>query len=284
MLTNLAATAATIGATMTSNPVTTNITALKTNSPAGATNALAPAQVPDYATVVALMTIGVVIGSVGLFCYHRAVTQQDAAKDKWELFKLFGMGIAAVALVPAFLRTISSNLLTEMATGLEPKLVFIAFCVAATLVAKRLIATLPLKLLNLAKEAAAAEGDKREQKIADAVAKRLPQTATEPPPAVAEARVATPALTGYDWKCLKVIRALWNPRFPQGRSVAGIAFDTGLTASDVQTYLSQLQNLSEVTIFTGNPNRGALWHLTANGRNKFQSVANGGDNADLGIQ
>lgn len=285
MPTNLTNTAANLISEVTNgSSLSTNLAALKTNLPASTTNALSAGQLPDYISIIALMTIGVAIGSIGLFCYQRAVVQGDAAKDKWELAKLVGMGLAAVALVPAFLRTISSNLLMDTATGLEPKLVFVAFCVAATLVAKRLIATLPLKLLNLAKEAAAVEGEKREHKMAEAVAKRLPQTAKEPPTQAVEATAATPTMTGYDWKCLKVIRALLNPRYPQGRTVAGIAFDTGLTPPDIQTYLTQLQGPGEASIFTGNPNKGPIWHLTPTGRQKFGSFTSGGDNADLGIQ
>src|ERR1035441_4975667 len=82
--------------------------------------------------VILLMAVGVIVGSVGLFCYQRSSLPPEKTKDIWELAKILGMGAAAVALVPAFLRNVSSPFIAETETSFEAKLVFIAFCVAAT--------------------------------------------------------------------------------------------------------------------------------------------------------
>jgi hypothetical protein len=289
MPTNLTAAAANLVSVITNGTsLSINLPTQGTNVPGDSTNALsaapANAAVPDWGSVIALMIIGVAIGSIGSFCYQRVIVQGDKAKDKWELPKLAGMGAAAVALVPAFLRTISSNLVKDTATGLEPKLVFVAFCVAATLAAKRLIGTLPEKLLNLAQQAAEQTAQKEVQKVAEAVANRLPSTAKEPPTEHTSRNAAGPVVTGYDWKGLAVVRALLNPRYPQGRTVAGTAFDTGLTPPDVQHCLTQLQGNGDAAVFTGNPAKGPIWYLTIAGRQKLGILGTPGAEADIGIQ
>ena len=268
-------------------------------------------------TVLSLMASGVILGSVGSFCYQRHALASEKSRDKLELLKILGMGVAAVALVPAFLRTVASNLIQETQNSFEAKLVLLAFCVAATIVARRLIGTFPEKLFNLVKEQQAGLDAQKEAvtKITEVVAdiraahRDEPTTPASPPAAsptaatTAEATVgqnpptepgapirrgATPsAVTGYDWKAVLIVRALLNPRYRVGRTLAGVAFDSGLTVTDVQHYLQLLQERGDVAIFTGNPIKGPLWHLTRLGRQRVGNLRfdDGNDSvADVGIE
>jgi len=243
---------------------------------------------PTYCTVIWLMALGVLLGSLGLFCYQRAILKSETAKDKWEFPKILGMGIAAVALVPAFLRTVSSNLVKETETSFEARLVLVAFCVAATMAAKKFIGTLPEQLLNLADKTAAqaAETQKNLQIVAEVVADRTGKPPPEPKVNDGEEKTVSP-VTGYDWKGEFVIRALLNPKYPAGRTVAGLAFDTGLTVTGVHDYLRQLDKNGDAQIFAGHPNKGPLWHLTTLGHQKFANHKwdeSGGSMVEVGIQ
>ena len=234
------------------------------------------------------MATGVILGSIGLYCFQRATLRSEAANDKWEFWKILGMGTAAVALVPAFLRTVSSNLIKETETGFEAKLVLVAFCVAATVAARKFIGTLPEKLLNMTDKALAqgAENQKDIQKVAEVVADRTAKPLPEPP-SVAEQNVGRAPVSGYTWKDLLLIRALLNPKYVVGRTVAGLALDSGLAVEEVQRYLRKLQDAGDVAIFTGNPVKGPLWHLTRNGRQKIATMQfddSGPTGVDVGFE
>lgn len=263
----------------------TNLLQVSTNAPAMPHGCVFDS---SSITVLLLMAAGVILGSFGSFCYQRAALPSEKARDKWELLKILGMGIASVALVPAFLRTVSSNLIKETETSFEAKLVFIAFCVAATLAAKKFIGTLPEKLLNLANKAVdqAAEAQSDVRKVAEVVAERTAKPVQEPA-ATSDQRKVTGPVSGYDWKEVLIIRALLNPKYTVGRTGVGLAFDSGLTVTEVNRYLQKLQDNGDVAIFTGNPIKGPLWHLTQLGRQKVASLrfeGGSGSVADVGIE
>lgn len=111
---------------------------------------------------IALMFIGAVVGSIAVWCYQGVVSSKDnsagtrhsgkkevnSRQDIREFLKIFGMGIGCVALIPAFLRTISSNLFGETMTSVEARFVFVGFCVAATVSARRFLTTVPKQILD----------------------------------------------------------------------------------------------------------------------------------------
>jgi len=242
----------------------------------------------DSFTILLLMGTGVVVGAFGSFCYQRHALPAEKFRDKWELPKILGMGVAAVALVPAFLRTISSNLIQEAETNLESKFVFVAFCVAATLAAKKFIGTLPEKLLDVANRAAeqAAEAKSDVRKVADVVAQRTPPNLKEPEPGNSQSNIDNP-VTGYNWKELRLIRALLDPKYSIGRSVTGLALDSGLTPTEIQGFLQKFQSNGVVDRFIGQASKGIRWHLTRSGREKvsFLKPEAGTDViADVGIE
>jgi hypothetical protein len=304
-------------ANMTTNLTSTLIDATNTlrtaaNGAGAATNSVAPLGGHEAAshscTVVLLMAAGALLGTIGLVAYQRSAFSSDYPRDRWDWLKILSMAVAAVALVPAFLRTVSSKLLSEAETTLEARLVFVAFCVAAALAARRLIGTLPAKLLSLEKETSQTRQDL--ERVAEVVANRTathrdePRNDQEPaderreqpePPQPEPAHQGIQvgpgpgvrprqAVAGYDVNELSVIRALLNPRYPQGRSVTGLAFDTGLTVPQVQNYLAHLQADGLAAVFGANPNRGPLWHLTNQGRALFANRDLPPADADVGIQ
>ena len=129
----------------------TNAVAIPFLTPANPANPQAGFWIP-----VMLMLVGALIGSIALYSYQSAFSLQGRTagrrRDRWKSFveflKIFGMGIGCVALIPAFLRMTLSNLFTETTTSLEARFVFVGFCVAATISARRFLTLVPKQLLD----------------------------------------------------------------------------------------------------------------------------------------
>jgi hypothetical protein len=281
-------------------------------------------------SIIGIMFLGMVIGSIGSVCYEmaKAPVESDADSKKktdkpsssvqWQdlfgrLGITMGMGVAAVALVPAFLRTVSSNLIKDAQESFESKLVLFAFCVAATLIAKKLIGTLPEQLFNLAKDAKkrSVENEATTTKLLTEFANRTATLATRiaapahpaadgaapevPGPATAQPAIAAPVapqnhpLPTYNYPEFLVMLAFLNPRYPDGRTTVGLAMDTGLTMGQVAAALNRLTidgHIRQTELLSRDLN---LWQLTNLGRNTFSGritaeETGGLSPRDVGIQ
>ncbi len=102
-----------------------------------------------------IIVIGIIISAGGFggllnylhnFDTHGETPENNATKTKYVL-----LGIGAAFLVPAFLKMISSNLLSS--TDNNDLLIFAGFCLVASIFSKRFINTIGEKILEAAKQA-----------------------------------------------------------------------------------------------------------------------------------
>jgi len=233
----------------------------------------------NWEIILFLMVLGCLIGTVALWCFQR-VLSGEKTEDKWEMLKILGMGVGAVALVPVFLRMISSSLLKEAEANIEARFVFLGFCVAAAVTARRFLSVVPQKLLDTVASAQrnateakkqADEAQERVTSVGNAVADRT-SVELQPPPEEILKTMRSGSISAYDWKALRLIRAFLNPKFPKSRTTTGLAFDSGLTVVETLKYLEQLEKNGDVVQFLGDSKKGTWWALTAEGRQKFSCL------------
>ena len=237
------------------------------------TNAGSPSEGSKWFIIIGLMLLGCLIGSIALWCYQRTLPLEEKGSDQksengWEFFKIIGMGLGAVTLVPVFLQMISSSLLEKAQTNMESKFILLGFCVAATTASRRFLSVIPQKLLDAVEKINTKTENTQQQFVAvsEAVANRTaPQLV--PPPVAFQEEIKSVEVK-YDWKALLLIRAFLNPKFPKSRTITGLAFDSGLTIPEALKYLGEMENNGDAQRFQGDPKHGNWWALTASGRKK----------------
>lgn len=240
-------------------------------------NSIPTSESSNWGIIISLMVLGCIIGTIALWCYQRTLPADEKTigkknEDKLEILKILGMGMGAVALVPVFLQMISSSLLKEAESNMESRFIFLGFCVAATVIARRFLSVVPEKLLNtLANTKKTAEEAKVLASSAGGAANRN-AAAHEPPSEVIKQVVQSGPIAAYDWKALRIIRAFLNPNFSKSRTTTGLAFDSGISSDETLKYLEQMVKNGDACRFPGDSTKGSWWALTAEGRKKFTSL------------
>jgi len=254
---------------------------LATNSVVGGAAALEPHANVNWGCVIGLMLLGAFIGTLALWCYQLTVPSSTDKKDPWIFLKNFGMGLGAVALVPAVLQTISSNLLTQASTNVDARFILVSFCVAAAYASRRFLAVVPEKILDSLKttaedasqaKAKAEAAQSQTAKLTEVVANKTASASAMSQTAVAPAIQTILQANGYDTNCLLVIQALFDSQYPAARTVAGMAMDTGLTTDQVSKWARRMELNGDVEPYAGDPTRGTWWRLTDSGKTKLAAL------------
>jgi len=176
------------------------------------------------------------------------------------------IGIGATFLVPLFLNTISSSLLTGILDGTGKNsdiFVFFGFCLLGSIASKSMIQTLTKKILRTAEEA-----KKEVQLLKDEVA---PVLIKETEPETEElnhngAKMEAYGLVGDD--APKIIKALGNSKFAR-RTVGGIKSESKVSREKVIETLNWLQS-NGLGFSTGDPKN--YWSLSEKGQRVFREI------------
>ncbi|MBA2594918.1 MAG: hypothetical protein H0U97_22805 [Gammaproteobacteria bacterium] len=201
--------------------------------------------------VVALLFAAGVFGGIVNFALAR--TEESTWPNAfWSVV----IGLGAAFLVPLFLNTISSSLLSGLldgtATSTDP-FVFFGFCLLGAIASKSMIQTLTQKVLREAEEAKS-EVKKLKKEVEPIIVKE-----TEPEIVDNEKgglRGEAYGLVGEEPK--KIIRALGNSKYSR-RTVQGISKEAGVSREKVIEVLEWLQKNS-LGATTGEPSH--YWSLT----------------------
>ncbi|MDP3617442.1 MAG: hypothetical protein Q8R49_06450 [Rhodoferax sp.] len=214
--------------------------------------------------VIALIFAAGVFGGIVNFALAR--TEKSTRYDAlWAVV----IGLGAAFLVPLFLNTISSSLLSglinETAGSADP-FVFFGFCLLGAIASKSMIQTLTQKVLRTAEEA--------KNEVAQLKKDVEPIIVKETEPEIVENekkgfRVEAFGLSGEE--APRIVKALGNSKYSL-RSVSGIEKETGVHREKVIEVLEWLQKHG-LSATTGQP--GHNWSLTEKGRNVFNNIIAG---------
>ncbi len=181
-------------------------------------------------------------------------------------------GISAALLVPLFLNTISSSLLTSILDGsakASDVYVFFGFCLLGAIASKSMIQTLTDKILKTAEEAKSKVED-LEKNVSPILFKETePENDEEEAPEVLTSTgdtVRAFGLVGDDSP--KVIKAIGNSKYSR-RTIKGISKEAGVTTEKTLETLEWLQK-NGLGFTTGTPKH--YWSLTLDGRNVFSRI------------
>ena len=199
-----------------------------------------------------MIAAGILGGTVS---FALTKTEQSSLTD-WLWAVLVGIG--ASLLVPLFLNTISSDLLSKLlAANAEPPTPFVfgGFCLLAAIASKAMIQTLTQKVLQDVKTTRE-EVSALQSEVAPIINKETETDEAEAEPG----RVPAVAL---DDRRSAILTALLHPRFTL-RSVSGIARQLERDRAEV---LSDLKTLAESGLVTQvQARRGIRWAITPAGR------------------
>lgn len=230
------------------------------------------------------LVLGIMLG-MGILggVINYALAPSDAVRGRNEWARAVLLGIGAAILIPLFLNTISSNLLSDVLKAPEPgasALVFAGFCLVAAISSRAFIQTLADRVLAEAREArrTANEAKAEIDKVAETVTE-VAEAVTEPemPPASASAPgyaaspgdlESLPSSASAQVQVLSeeeraFLRAMDDSRFTL-RSLGGIGQQTGRPPEDVEAMLGALAEKGFVSRTQGK--KGERWALTAAGR------------------
>lgn len=211
-----------------------------------------------------IFTAGVFGGTVN---YALARTAESRWNDAaWSVV----IGLGAAFLVPLFLNTISSSLLTGLLNGTANSadpFVFFGFCLLGAIASKSMIQSLAQKVLRVAEETKR-EVAKLKEEVEPIIVKETEQDQVENEGG--KLRVEAYGLVGEDPH--KIIKALGNSKFSR-RTVLGIEKESGIEHNKVLDTLKWLQQNGFGTT-TGEPNH--YWSLTEKGRNVFNKTESKG--------
>lgn len=225
----------------------------------------------SYYEILAVMMIAGVLG--GTVNYGLARTEQSTWRDLgWSIV----VGLGASLLVPLFLNTISSSLLSGLLNGSAGKadiFVFSGFCLLGAIASKAMIQTLTQRVLKEA-EKARKEVETLKEEVRPIVVKE-----TEPvsEPAPQEQRKAEDSQSsGFKMEAFGfvgnepslIIKALGNSKYSR-RTATGIQKDTGVPLNKVLETLNWLE-ANGLAASSGSEVR--YWGLTEKGRYAFKSI------------
>jgi len=200
-----------------------------------------------------------------------------ASLMRWPLFSSITLGIAASLMVPLFLKTISSDLITTLSEYKHGKGIpfeffsFTGFCVLAAIFSQRFLDTLSKRLLADVKKV------KEESQEASATASNVAERLEEAGPVLRKQMEAltekgaalSPKFKAQDVATVSlndtsvaIVKALLNQRWSY-RTVDGIAKETDLGSDNVRKTLQQmLQGGFAQRLTNSEPE---LWFLTDKG-------------------
>lgn len=211
--------------------------------------------------VIVLMLAAGVFGGIVNFALAR--TEESTPQDAlWAVV----IGLGAAFLVPLFLNTISSSLLSGLINGTASSadpFVFFGFCLLGAIASKSMIQTLTQKVLRAAEEAKR-EVTKLKKEVEPIIVK-------ETEPEIVETKKEGLRVEAYGWSGEEtpvIIKALGNSKYSL-RSVSGIKKDTGVPQEKVIEVLEWLQK-NGLSAMTGEHVQ--LWSLTEKGRKAFNSI------------
>ena len=215
--------------------------------------------------------VGIIImaGVFGGFVNFALGRSSDSTwRDAWWSVVI---GVGAAFLVPLFLNTISSSLLSgilDKSAAQADGFVFFGFCLLGAIASRSMIQTLTQKLLR------ATEDTKREVKKLKEEVEPIIIKETEPEETELEDQKQSKVglwseaygLSGKEQP--KIIKALGNSKYSR-RTVQGIRKETDVPLEKVYELLSWL-HMNGLATTTGDP--GNYWSLTEKGYHVFNSV------------
>lgn len=217
--------------------------------------------------IIILMVIAGILGGV----VNYGLSRPD--KVNWvNLFWSIVIGISASLLVPLFLNTISSTLLSgvlEKTASVSDIFVFFGFCLLGAIASKSMIQTLTNKILRTAEEAKE-KAENLEKNVSPILIKE-----TEPENEQEEVSEEL-ASSGYTVRAFglvgddapKIIKALGNSKYSR-RTVNGISKEAGVSSEKTEETLEWLQK-NGLGFTTGAPKN--YWSLTQEGRSAFSRI------------
>jgi predicted transcriptional regulator len=229
------------------------------------------------------LVLGIMLG-MGILggVINCALAPGDAVRGRNDWARAVLLGVGAAILIPLFLNTISSNLLSDVLKTPEPgasALVFAGFCLVAAISSRAFIQTLADRVLAEAREAkrTANEAKAEVDKVAETVTE-VAEAVTEPEMAPASASAPGNAASPGDLESLPsasaqvqvlsdeeraFLRTMDDSKFTL-RSMWGIGQQTGRSPEDVELMLRALAEKGVVSRIQGR--KGERWTLTAAGR------------------
>ena len=218
--------------------------------------------------IIGLMTLAGLSG--GTINYALARTSEFSGTD---LFWSIVVGLGASFLVPLFLNTISSSLLSRILANEAPTsdvFVYFGFCLLGAIASKSMIRSLTQKALNLA--------EKTKKDLADLEKEVEPIIVKETEPQVQGARIGPVTASGYGLvgdEAPEVIKALGSSRYSR-RTVSGITQDSKVPRERVVETLNWLATNSLANTTSGRNKQ--YWSLTEKGYEAFQELVHEGLN------
>ena len=212
----------------------------------------------SWITVGLIMLVAGIAGGTINFALSRGAqsTVQDWA---WAV----AIGIGASFLMPLFLSTLSSNLLTNLlgdTVNPSDAFVFAGFCLLGAIASRAMIQTLTDKVLREAR-AARREVSELESAVAPILDKETEQD-DEPVP-------STQARAPLNEDQQAVLNALHQDRFSL-RSISGISRDSKRAPNQVTSTLGSLSGMGLATEVEGK--KGKRWALTPSGRQWIETA------------
>jgi predicted transcriptional regulator len=196
---------------------------------------------------------------------------------KGNLYPCLLSGVIAVFIVPLFLAAIGNNIVDKILFGRIEEVgygaffQFAAFCLIASVSARRFMDTMTKRILNLAEEAdqkaTAAQEDVKERRTE---IQTLFDTLSEDE-SISPTRLADSAQFSADKS--KLIRAFHDGTIPL-RSVDGLAITTGMQPELVANLIQELDG--EGLVSRAETPRGPRWRLTQSGRGLATRLSDAG--------
>jgi predicted transcriptional regulator len=210
--------------------------------------------------IICMMFAAGVLG--GIVNYGLSRTNKSTLKDLgWSI----AIGLGASFLVPLFLNTISSSLLSGLLDGsaeISDPFVFFGFCLLGAIASKAMIQTLTQKVLRTAQEAKN-EVQSLKSEVAPVLIKE-----TEPEEELEQGGVKVEGYGLVGTEPPSIIKALGNSKYSR-RTVSGIQKESGVPKEKVIEVLQWLQS-NGLGFTTGQPKH--YWSLTEKGRRVFQDI------------
>lgn len=211
--------------------------------------------------VIALMFAAGILGGIVNFALGR--TSESTWLDAlWSVI----IGLGAAFLVPLFLNTISSSLLSDLLEGSAASsdaFVFFGFCLLGAIASKTMIQTLTQKVLRAAEEAKN-EVKMLKEEVAPIIIKETEPEIEEDEPSGFQMEAY--GLAGEE--PLQIIRALGNGKYSR-RTVQGVKREAGVPLEKVVEVLEWLQK-NDLGFTTGRPQH--YWSLTKKGHSVFNKI------------
>ncbi len=200
-----------------------------------------------YIIILIILVMGIFGGCVNYFMLTQS-TDIDASDKNHMLKKSLFLGVAASILVPLFLNTISSSVITDILANKDTYksyFIFSGFCLIAAVSSNRFIEDLYDKVIKIEKTAKEAKGVANEAKLSAESAihetKNLFEAVTEPDESEIKAGlVGTLEADNPTNENIKKLINAFNQSKYSYRTLQGLAKDSGLTEQKTTKLLAEL--------------------------------------------